>query len=286
MDATLDCVPCFQQQALRAARAAGVSEDVLQQVLRRVVSEMAAADWDVTPIQLGMPVHRTVRLVTGVDDPFAEDKRQSTLAALEHYEQLSAEIARADDPLRMAVSASIAGNLIDLGARESWDIEETVEGIAEAHFAVDHYDHLRERLEGAESVLLFADNAGEIVFDRILLETIARLWSPRISVAVKSGPFINDVTRDDALLAGIDEVPGLRIVEVSNGDPDSGPSYESETVSEWLREHDVVISKGQANYEALSDRQDVFFLLVAKCPCVAASVGGDVGDIILSHTTA
>lgn len=284
MQVRLDCVPCFQQQALRAARAAGAPEDVQQQVLRQVVRDLAASDWDDTPIDLGIPVHRTVRRLTGVDDPFAEAKRTANEAALAHYERLERMVAEADDPLRMAVRVAIAGNIMDLGALEEYDLEETLERVTTADFAVDDYDLLLERLDAGESVLLFADNAGEIVFDRLLLETIARLYSPRLSVVVKSGPFINDATIDDARQAGIDGIEGVRLLQVSNGDEGDAPGYASETVTGWLSGSDTVIAKGQANYEALSEREDVFFLLVAKCPCVAASVGVDVGGIILQHS--
>ncbi|MEA3403453.1 MAG: ARMT1-like domain-containing protein [Armatimonadota bacterium] len=281
MQTALDCIPCFQEQALRAARAAGATEDVVEQVLREVVRGIAAADWDATPIELGMPVHRAVREITGVDDPFAEDKRRSTEQALQHYEHLQAEISAADDPLRMAVAASIAGNLIDLAAHESYDMDATVASIAEAEFAIDDLDELESSLGAAQSLLLFADNAGEIVFDRLLLETIASRWSPRISVVVKSGPFINDATARDARQAGIDRVPGVRLLEVSNGDDDTSPAYVSQEVARWLADHDVSIAKGQANYEALSDRKGVFLMLVAKCPCIAESLRVEVGDIIL-----
>ncbi|MGC9320154.1 MAG: damage-control phosphatase ARMT1 family protein, partial [Armatimonadota bacterium] len=281
MQTALDCIPCFQQQALRAARAAGADDDVVEQVLREVVRHIAAANWNATPIDLGMPVHRAVREITGVDDPFAEEKRRSTEQALQHYEHLQAEISAADDPLRMAVAASIAGNLIDLGPHESYDVDATVAGIAEAEFAIDDLDELRTGLETAQSLLLFADNAGEIVFDRLLLETIAARWSPRISVVVKSGPFINDATVADARQAGIDGVPSVRLLEITNGDDDTAPAYGSDQVTQWLEEHDVPIAKGQANYEALSDRQGVFQMLVAKCPCIAQSLGVGVGDIVL-----
>jgi len=281
MESALDCVACFQSQVLRAARAAGATREVQEQLLRRIMRELAEADWRGTPIDIGMPVHRTVREVTGVDDPFAADKRQATVAALELLPALRARVREADDPLLMAVRLSVAGNIIDLGALDSFDLDATLRRVLTAEFAADDYAALRGALEGGQSLLLFADNAGEIVFDRLLLETIATHWGLRASVVVKSGPFINDATVADARQAGLDEIDGLQLRQVSNGDNDGAPTYHSEEVAHWLRSHDVVISKGQANYEALSDRPGVFFLLMAKCPCIASALGVGVGDFVL-----
>ncbi len=281
MKLVLDCVVCFQQQALRAARAAGASPAVQEQVLRRVIRELAAADWQGTPLDIGMPVHRLVREVTGVDDPFAQAKQEATRSALRLLPELRKRVEAADDPLWLAIRLAVAGNVIDLGAQDDFDLDATLERVLTARFGIDHYAALRDRLEGCRSVLLFADNAGEVVFDRLLLETIADLWRPRLSVVVKSGPFINDVTVDDARDAGLHEIEGLRLLQISNGDDDGVPTYTSPEVEEWLNAHDVVISKGQANYEGLSDHAGIFFLLMAKCPFLAQSVGTGVGDFVI-----
>lgn len=286
MKAKLDCVTCFQEQALRAARAAGVSEQLQERVLREVVRDLAEADWQGTPIDLGMPVHRLVRKITGVNDPFAADKQHATQAALGLLPELRERVAAADDPLRMAVRISIAGNIIDLGALQSFDISETLEHVSEADFAIDDYPALRTAVSHAGTLLLFADNAGEMVFDRLLLETIAQRWSPQITLVVKSGPFINDATAEDARASGIHQIAGLQMREVSNGDDGAAPAYTSGEIDRWIEQHDAVIAKGQANYEALSGRSDVFFMLMAKCPCVAEAIGVAVGDVVLEYSGA
>ena len=210
-------------------------------------------------------------------------KRQATASALAWLPELRGRIARADDPMKMAIRIAIAGNIIDLGALASFDLDETLTRVSRADFAIDHYDLLRPRLESAQSLLVFADNAGEIVFDRLLLETIADRWSPEITLVVKSGPFINDATIEDARASGLEEIDRLTMREVSNGDDDTAPEYASPEIDRWIAEHNVTIAKGQANYEALSEREDVFFLLMAKCPCVANSIGVNVGDVVLRH---
>lgn len=256
-----------------------------EQVLRRVIRELAAADWQGTPLDIGMPVHRLVREVTGVDDPFARAKQEATRSALRLLPELRKRVEAADEPLWLAVRLAVAGNVIDLGAQEDFDLDATLERVLTARFGIDHYAALRDSLKGCRSVLLFADNAGEVVFDRLLLETIAALWQPRFSVVVKSGPFINDVTAGDAQYAGLTEIPRLQLLEINNGDDDGAPSYASPEVDEWLNAHDVVISKGQANYEGLSDHAGIFFLLIAKCPFLAQSVGTGVGDFVIKFSS-
>mgnify|MGYP001046308559 CR=1 FL=1 len=284
MKTQLDCVPCFLDQALRAARVAGASEDVQREVLRRAAAQIATADWDATPIALGMPVHRIARELTGAADPYAEVKRESNQAALALYAGLRREVAAADDQIRLAAALAIAGNSIDHGAKTRFDLDATLDRAREVRFAVDDFDRLAQALASAESLIIFCDNAGEIVFDRLLMETILdRHPIRRVSAVVKSGPFINDATETDAREAGLTDIPNLQLLQVNNGDDDDAPAYESDEVRGWVRDHDVVISKGQANYEALSEYDGVFYLLMAKCECIANEVGAALGDIILQY---
>ncbi len=292
MESTLECVTCMLEQALRAARAAGAPEQVQERVLRTVMRELSRAPWDGTPIDIAMPVHRTVRRVLGVDDPFSAQKREATAQALALLPRLHRLIEEADDPVYLALRISAAGNIIDLGALERYDLDAALERALEVPFVVDDYAALRKDLEHARSMLLFADNAGEIVFDRLLLETLRGVWELELAVCVKSGPFINDATRRDAVAAGLDQIAALPLLEVSNGDDVSAPPYGSAEVERWLRQHDVVIAKGQANYEALSNHHGTYFVLMAKCPRVAEALGVATGDLILkrnapvSHTRA
>ncbi len=284
MKTRLDCVPCFLDQALRAARTAGASPELQREVLRAATQHIAAVDWDATPIDLGLPVHRIAREMTGVADPYAEAKRESNEAVLKLYPALRDEVKAADDPLRLAVALSIAGNSIDHGAKERFDLAATIERVRNVEFAVDDYTRLSEALATASSLIIFCDNAGEIVFDRLLVETILeRHPMQRLAAVVKKGPFINDAMAEDAEMVGLTDIPGLDLREVSNGDDDSAPAYASDEVTKWVQEHDVVVSKGQANYEALSERAGVFYLLIAKCWCIGDEVGASVGDIIVQY---
>ncbi len=283
MQSTLDCVTCMLEQALRAARAAGAAYEDQERVLRTVMRDLARADWGGTPIDIAMPVHRSVRRLLGVDDPFSAQKRKATAQALAALPRLRRAVEAAEDPVHLALRISAAGNIIDLGALERYDLDAALERALEVPFVVDDYAALRRELESARSMLLFADNAGEIVFDRLLLETVRSTWELDVAVCVKSGPFINDATRHDAVAAGLDQIGVLPLLEVSNGDDATAPAYGSAEVRNWLHEHDVVIAKGQGNYEALSEEYGTYFVLMAKCPRVAEALAVDTGDLILKR---
>jgi len=283
MESTLDCIACMLEQSLRAARAAAATEEVQERVLRAVMRDLAQADWSGTPIDIAMPMHRSVRSLLGVDDPFVAHKRTATEQALAALPRLRRALDLSGDPLHLALRISAAGNIIDLGALERYDLDAALERALGVPFAIDDYATLRQELDSAQSLLLFADNAGEIVFDRLLLETVLGIRKMDVSVCVKSGPFINDATWQDALAAGLDQIGELSVLEVSNGDGAAAPAYGSAEVKRWIDQHDVVIAKGQANYEALSDQPATYFVLMAKCPRVGESLQVDTGDLILKR---
>jgi uncharacterized protein with ATP-grasp and redox domains len=138
----------------------------------------------------------------------------------------------------------------------------------------------RQAVNDAREILYIADNAGEIVFDRLLIE---RLPIEKVTVAVKGSPVINDVTMEDALVAGLP-----RIVEVIDNGSDA-PGTILESCSGYFQERfekaDLVIAKGQGNYETLSDiDKNIFFILKAKCPVIARDIGCEVGQMIFQKT--
>jgi uncharacterized protein with ATP-grasp and redox domains len=160
-----------------------------------------------------------------------------------------------------------------------------VQHVLETDFAINHYDSFQTSLRNASTLLLFADNAGEIVFDKLLLETILQYHSlRRITVVVKKLPIINDATLDDVSQIGLADLPNLEFWCVNTTTNGNAPWLCPE-VATWIQVHDVVISKGQANYEVLSDVPGIYFLLIAKCTIVAADTGTSTGALILKYNS-
>lgn len=274
----LDCYPCFLRQTLEAARMAGADENRQYKVLQAVLYELRRFELTSTPPEMAYRIHQIVRRETEARDPYRPAKEASTRQALALYPRLKALVDEAHDPLETAVRLSIAGNIIDLGMAHEFDLEASIERALAQPFAIDAYAAFRERLARTEQVLYLADNAGETVFDRVLIETLGK----PVTYVVKGGPILNDATRIDALAAGLETVATI----IDNGSNAPGTLLElcSPEFRRRLTRADFIIAKGQANYESLSGLAlPIFFLLQAKCPVIAHNLGVPLKSIILKQ---
>jgi uncharacterized protein with ATP-grasp and redox domains len=259
-------------------------------VLDEVLGLLRQTEDGLTPPEIGDRVHRVVRRVTGAEDPYRAEKTQATREALALYPRLVDRVAASGDPLEAALRLSIAGNIIDLGPAPEYDLWAVVERVLAQPFAIDASGALRVALAAlspAESVLLLGDNAGETVFDRVLVETIAELYGLRTTYVAKGGPSLNDATLEDARDAGLCQVCTV----IDNG-ADGPGTILARCGPDFRRLFDaapLILAKGQANYECLSDQgRGVFFLLQSKCPVIAADLceighGVPVGSIVLAR---
>jgi len=284
MKVNLDCIPCFQRQALQAVRFVSDDEKLQERVLREVAEKLLESNWDVTPPELAHKVHSIVKRITKENDPYRGVKRESNDLVLKMYPELKETVKKSRDPLRTAVRLAIAGNIIDFGVPQKFNLEETIREVLKKRFAIDDYETLKEKLEDAKTLLFFVDNAGEIGLDKLLVETfLEQNKFEKISFVVKGGPIINDATLEDGVYMGLDGLPNSEFLTIGNGEEGTGPARSSQTVKRWIREYDLVISKGQGNYEGLSEHNGLFFMLMAKCPIIASDLGVEVGDIILEY---
>jgi uncharacterized protein with ATP-grasp and redox domains len=284
MKLNLDCIPCFQRQALQAVRFISDDEKLQERVLREVTKKLLESNWDLTPPELAHQVHSIVRRVTNEKDPYKKVKRESNDSVLKLYPELKEKVNQSKDPLRTAVRLAIAGNIIDFAVLQEFNLEETIREVMKKQFVIDDYEKLKEKLKDAEALLFFVDNAGEIGLDKLLVETFLEAKKlEKIDFVVKGGPIINDATLEDAVYMGLGKLPNSKFLTISNGEEGTGPARSSQTVKNWIKEHDLVISKGQGNYEGLSERNGLFFMLMVKCPIIASDLGVEVGDIILEY---
>jgi len=284
MKINLDCVLCFQRQALQAVRFISDNEQVHEKVLRDVMKKLLDLNWDASPPEMAHEVHKIVRNVTKNKDPYNVVKKESNNLVLKLYPELKLKVEKNKDPLKMAIRFAIAGNIIDYGALDEFNINRTLREIATKRFAVDDYNTFKEKVAEAKTLLFFADNAGEIVLDRLLLETILKKKKfQKISLVTKGGPIINDATIQDAVYVDMTTLPNVEFLTISNGEVGTGPQRNSQTVKRWIEEHDLVISKGQGNYEGLSEYNDIFFLLLAKCPVIASDLAINKYDMVLKY---
>jgi len=284
MKLNLDCIPCFQRQALQAVRFISDDEKLHERVLREVAKKLLESNWDLTPPELAHQIHSIVKRITNENDPYKKVKRESNDLVLKMYPELKETVNKSRDPLRTAVRLAIAGNIIDFGVPHEFNLEETIREVLKKQFAIDDYEQLQEKLKDAETLLFFVDNAGEIGLDKLLVETFLEAKKlEKIDFVVKGGPIINDATLEDAVYMGLDGLPNSEFLTISNGEVGTGPARSSQKVKRWIKDHDLVISKGQGNYEGLSEHNGLFFMLMVKCPIIASDLGVEVGDIILEY---
>lgn len=276
MKSYLDCYPCFFTQAIRTSRMITSDEKKIWQILNEVSLFLPEIHFGATPPEIGREVYRIISKRTGIKDPYRKIKEKCTHQALSLYPELKKLINSSEDRLMTAIRISIAGNIIDFGANFDFDLKKDVGTILSQDFSINHYREFCEALDKARKILYLADNAGETVFDRFLIEEINK---PVIYV-VRAHPIINDATREDALLAGIDKV--AEIVSSGCDAPGNILKFCSDEFLKVYRSADLIISKGQGNYEGLSDEdRPIFFLLKAKCHVIARDIGIDEGSIVL-----
>jgi uncharacterized protein with ATP-grasp and redox domains len=276
---TLDCLPCLLRQAVHVARMCTRDDGERERIVRRALGHLAGVDMDLTPPEATTGIYDIVRDVTGVSDPYAGVKRSTNAAALGMLEGLRGRVEASDDPFAAAVRIALAGNIIDFGASQHGppDVAEDVETCLVAAVHGTGMDAAREAVRGARSILYVCDNAGEIVFDRVLVE---RIGPSRVVVAVRGAPCINDATMQDAREAGLADL--VRVVDTGSDVPGAPPARCGPAFREALAAADLVISKGQGNYETLAgvDRP-VLFVLRAKCEVVARRLGVEQGAMVL-----
>ena len=283
MNTHLDCIPCFVRQALDAVRMATDDDSLHEQMLRDVLRLTSEMDLSESPPRIGQQIHQRLRELTGITDPYAAVKKHFNRMALEILPELRGRVAAAEDPFAAAVRLAITGNIIDFGPKGNITESDANEAIAQVLFEPLHGDihTFHEAVEQASNILYLADNAGEIVFDRILIE---QMLSKRITLTVRGAPVINDATIEDAETAGL-----TKLVEVVGNGSDAPGTILSDC-SPAFRERfsvaDLIIAKGQGNYETLSDEPaDIFFLFKAKCPVIASQAGVMLGASVLLRNT-
>lgn len=255
-------------------------EDIRHRALRLSLRELAEFSLEDSPASLSTKAIKAALSVVHVRDPFRDVKKKHTRLALSLYDRLKAMVTRSEDSLRMSLKLAACGNVIYLGTGDSFDLSGEVERASRLDFARDNYGVFLERLRRAERILYIADNAGEIVFDRLVLEELP----DAVTVAVKSGPILNDATMRDAVSSGLSEVASL----ITTGTDELGISLErsSPEFRESFEESDIVIAKGHANFETLDEHpREVFFLLKAKCEVVAKRLGVRVADFVFVRTS-
>jgi damage-control phosphatase, subfamily I len=283
MKASNACIPCMIGQAYTSVVKC-TSDPVLQrEILDEVMRRYIGMELNTTPGEHSQLAFETCRELSGVEDPYLADKHAHNAAALELYPELKEQLNKSSDPLRDASLLALAGNIIDLGIMKSFNLTKDIVQQIDRGFDVADFDGFRQATDNANRILYLADNAGEIVFDRLLIEV---LGPERITVMVKAGPIINDAMLADAKQVGLTEI--VRVIDTGVNWFGFPWEYVSDAAREEFHHADIVISKGHANFETVSELgpegDKVWYLLKAKCTSVAEELNAKLGNTVLkSH---
>ena len=290
MKTSLDCIPCFVRQAAEAVEQTmetGPAEDgtANQEILlRKILHDISLADWQGSPPLMAQRIHRIIRRELNCSDPYRAIKARMNAAAERLLPRLREALKQRPDFQEAVVRVAIGGNLLDSGSKtriEVDDLPEHMNAIWTRPLQGDVKAFFKAANE-ARQIIYLTDNAGEIFFDHVLIETLEALHAGKLTVYVRGAPIINDATREDAIAAGI-----TKLVPVfDNGSDAPGTLLDdcSEEFCAAFAQADMIIAKGQGNYETLSEStRPVYFLFVVKCPVIAAQVGAPIGTLVISQ---
>jgi len=258
-------------------------EALHEQVLREVLGMWSRMDMRQSPPAMAQQVHRVVRRITGAIDPYLELKDRYNRLAMEMLPEMRQKLAESPDPIETAVRLAIAGNIIDFGVNST--INEAALDATIARSLTDPIDtealvQFKEAIVEAKDILYLADNSGEIVFDRLLIE---QMPTEKVTLAVRGAPILNDVLMADAEMVGLTDL--VEVIDNGTDAPGTIPELCSESFRQRFESADLIVAKGQGNFETLNDvDRDIFFLLQPKCAVLARHLDCELGRLIIARS--
>ncbi len=274
----IDCIPCIISQTVKLSKELNLDSGDQKKLLKKVVAILSNVSYEKSPPHIAKEVYRLIHKIIKNPDPYKKVKDKYNRLALKLYPSLKREVENSKDRFKKAVKLAIAGNVVDFGSNRKFSLDKTIKDVLIKKLTVDHASSLKRALKDAKIVLFLGDNAGETVFDRILIEEIPK---KRIYYGVRGYPVINDATLEDARASGLHRVTQL----ISNGSDAPGTILE-ECSSEFksiFDKADLVIAKGQGNYETLNEVKGkrIFFLFMVKCPVIASDADCSMGGYVV-----
>jgi uncharacterized protein with ATP-grasp and redox domains len=274
-----ECLPCLLKRMLFETELSTTDQKQQTQALRTACRLLAQLyDPEVCSATIATQVHKAVYDTLGDKDPYKTLKHQSNAIATTLIPKVESLIKKSNDPLKASMVCSIIGNILDFGIDGSSAHPQMLQDVFDRLYTEglghDDYDTLKKHVRQATHLVLFTDNCGEIVFDKILCREL-KTFNPKlhVTVVVKGEPILSDATMQDAEDINLHEVvdelltTGCFAVGV---DFTRLPSK----VKHALDQADLIIAKGMANYESFSETEyrPIAYLLRTKCSAIARSM--------------
>ena len=281
MKIELDCFSCIFRQVLEAGRMSTDDEKLIRDILNHYANMIPEIKENDTAPGVVADIQKIIKEKTNKKDPYKDFKEKHIKWALKLYSDVKEIIESSDETLQAALIMSAMGNSIDAGVSLDVDIDSSIKNAVNRGFSYSDFNIFNEQLKKSKSLLIIADNAGEAVFDKLMIEEFNKYYNLDIIYAVRGEPILNDVTMKEAKKIGINNVCKL----ISSGCDTPGMILDrvNDNFENLFKNSDVIISKGQGNYEGLSEvKRPVFFLLKAKCDLIANKLGSGIkkGDLV------
>ncbi|WP_321997409.1 ARMT1-like domain-containing protein [Draconibacterium orientale] len=277
-----ECLICQVKALQKRMDKYEIAEEKRNKIVSQAISTIAGIDLDKSfSPEITSNILREMEKESDVKDPYGAEKKESNHALLARYNEFRNKVEGSEDKFDTALRYAIAGNIIDFGPTHHFDVDGTIERVFQTTFAVDDSEALKAEIKKAKSILYLGDNCGEIVMDKLFLETIGH---PNVVFAVRDQPILNDATLKEAREVGLHKVATL----ITNGDntPSTLLHRVSKEFLEIYRSADLIISKGMGNFEGLMDENDrrLFYLMMIKCPVIGQKVGAEKGDFVVKQS--
>jgi len=287
MKTYLECYPCFLRHALEASKIAGLDEERKKQILNSTMDILKSIALNASPPHIAKLIHRKIRELSGLRDPYRSIKDRQNSGMLKMEGRLKRYIIKSPMPIIQALRLAGSCNAIDMGPSRNWEeVDELLSDLFNPDIGRFEYERFLERLKQTKRLLYIVDNAGEIVGDKLMISTIKEYKEDvEVVVAVRDKAVLNDATLQDAKEIGIDRVAD-KLITTGIDAPGAILSECSEEFLDTFKRADLIISKGQGNYEALDKekREGLFFLLQIKCKVVSKDLQEPIGKIVLQES--
>lgn len=284
MNITNECVRCIVGQIDKATKLLNIEKNLSKEIMEEVEKRSQNFDFNEVPPFVAKDVYEYLAEEIGTEDPLENLKQESIKKALTYVPLVEEKIQNSKDKLFTAIKTAVAGNVIDFATTKEFCLDEEINSIFQTDFAINDYKTFKKELEKTNCLIILADNAGENVFDKVLIKTLKDLYpNVKIYYATRGKAIINDISVKEAIQIGIDEY-----CEVISTGVDTPGLHKKRASKEFLELFDktpLVLSKGMGNFECLEEHKDkkIFFLFKVKCDVVANKISRTVGEIILKR---
>ena len=284
MNIKKECVKCIIYQIEKATKVLELDEKLSKSIMQEVKKRAKNFSFDETPPFVAKDVYQYLAQRTNLKDPLEKIKQASIKKAITYIPFIEDKIDKSEDKIFTAIKASVAGNVIDFSTKKEFSLDDEINSIFHTDFAINDYEIFKIELNKTNSLIILSDNAGENVFDKILIKTLKSIY-PNLTIyyATRDKPIINDITTKEAYQIEIDKY--CKIISTGVDTPGLEKKRASKEFLELFNKTPLILAKGMGNFESLEGFNDkkIFFLFKVKCEVVANTISKNLGEIVFKR---